>query len=77
MLIMCIKFDNIIIIILATRSLKEQCTAIIISALMEQKSLEPDQLHVRLPHYVPPTVKHYITHIFKMQTMPPSEQETA
>ena len=46
-------------------SLKEMCTSVIMSALLQQRSLDPDQLHVRFPDYAPPSVKHYLTHHFK------------
>ena len=49
-------------------SLKEVCTSVIMSALLQQRSLDPDQLHVRLPDYVPPSVKRYLTHHFKALT---------
>ena len=49
-------------------SLKERCVSVIIMALLQQKSLHSDQLPDRLPHYVPPTVKRYITHAFKAHT---------
>lgn len=49
-------------------SLKELCTSVIMSALLKQSSLEPDQLLVKLPDYVPPSVKHYLTERFSIIT---------
>lgn len=40
------------------QSLQELCMAIIRSALLEHKSLEPEQL--KIPDYVPTRLKHYI-----------------
>ena len=54
------------------RSLKEQCTSAIVSVLLQQTPLEPDQLHVRLPDYVPPRVKCSITDAFMQGTHPPT-----
>ena len=52
------------------RSLMEQCTSAIMCALLQQcGSLKPEQLHVRLPDYVPTTVKHTLTHTFKAHTL--------
>ena len=42
--------------------MKEQTTSVIMSALLQQRSLEPSQLYARLPSNVPPTVKRYIIH---------------
>ena len=55
-------------------SLQQLSISVIMSALMEQRSLEPDQLHVRLPCYVPPRFKSSIVDSFKAHTFwhPPS-----
>ena len=36
------------------RSLKEQCTSVIVCGLLEQWALDADQVPARLPDYVPP-----------------------
>lgn len=50
------------------RSLGDMCTSVVMSALLQQRCLDPDQLQVRLPDYVPPRVKHLIIHNFKAHT---------
>ena len=46
------------------------------SALLDQKlSQEADQLHKRLPRYVPTAIKNSLTHLFKVHTSPPLPQE--
>ena len=45
------------------------------SALLQQRPLEPDQLHVRLPDYVPPTVKRSLTRTLKALTHMQSDVE--
>ena len=69
---MNLDFDNLTCALFLTtgpRSLKEQCTSAIILVLLQQKSLEPDQIHVRLPDYVPPRVKSSITDMFRAHTL--------
>ena len=39
---------------------------VIVSALLQQRSLDPDQPNVRLPHYVPPRCKTTIARHLKM-----------
>ena len=57
---------------LGVRRLKDICTARILSALLEQRPLlEADQLHTRIPNYVPTTVRDSITCLFKAYTSPP------
>ena len=58
----CMKFTLFIPTCLGTESLKERSTSVIMSALLQQKSLELSHLYARLPCYVPPTVKRYIIH---------------
>ena len=49
------------------RSLKQLCLSVITSALLEhRRSLEPDQLHARLPDYVPPRDKQLIIHKYSV-----------
>lgn len=55
------------IITLDVSSLKWLCTSVIMSALLQQRSLEPDRLQARLPDYLPPRTKQYITRHFKTQ----------
>ena len=62
-------------------SLKEQCTSVITSALLQHTLLEPDKLSAKLPDYVPTSVRCSITDIYKAQTYqlakPFSAQEIA
>ena len=47
----------------------------IVRALLQQRSLDSDQLQDTLPDYVPPTLKHSILHHFKthtLQLLPPT-----
>lgn len=48
-------------------SLREQSLSVIVSALTQQGSLEPDQLHVRLPDYVPSRCKTAVAHRLEAQ----------
>ena len=52
------------------RSLKEQCTSVIVGGLLEQWALDAKQVPTRLPDYVPPTIKHFITSSYKEQKAP-------
>ena len=45
-------------------SLIKWCTRVIMSALLQQQSLKPDELQDRLPHYVPTRLKDYLSHCF-------------
>ena len=56
----------------AIKSLKEMSMSIITSALLQQRSLEPDQLQDRLPGYVPPRDKQAITNRLKALLDPQS-----
>ena len=46
--------------------MREQCMAVIMSALLLQWSVRPDQLHDTLPNYVPTTVKQSIIDALKV-----------
>ena len=43
------------------------------SALLQQKALEPDQLETRLPEYVPTAIKSSLTHTYEVHTMPKAQ----
>ena len=52
---------------IGAKSLNQVCLSVITSALLEhRRSLEPDQLHVRLPDYVPPRDKQLVIYKYKM-----------
>lgn len=53
--------NNFIVITSGVMPLQQLSMSAIISALLQQRSLEPDQLQVTLPGYVPPRIKHSIT----------------
>ena len=56
------KLLSLAILYVGVRSLQELCSLVIVSSLLEQKSLELELLHSRLPDYVPPTLKKSISH---------------
>ena len=53
---------------IGTESLKEKSASVIMSTLLQQRSLELNQLYGSLPCYVPPTVKRYIIHQYVVIT---------
>ena len=59
-------------------SLKELCVCVIVRALLQQRSLDSDQLQDTLPDYVPTTLKECIVRAYKTNThqlpiiLPPS-----
>ena len=57
------------IVVTGVMSLKELCVCVIVRALLQQRSLDSDQLQDTLPDYVPPTLKHSILHHFKTHTL--------
>ena len=52
------------------RSLKEQCTSMVVCGLLEQWALDADQVPTRLPDYVPPTIKHFIASRYRAHKTP-------
>ena len=54
------------------RSLQERCMSVIVSALVEQRSRDPDELCSRLPDYVPTVTRSDITDSLWTKWIPPS-----
>ena len=65
------------VLVPGVRSLKEQCTSVIVCGLLEQWALESDQVPARLPDYVPPTIKHFIASRYKAHKTPKCDREAA
>ena len=58
------------VLVPGVRSLKEQCTSVIVCGLLEQWALDADQVTARLPDYVPPTIKHFIASRYRAHKTP-------
>lgn len=50
------------------KSLRDLCMEVVLLATLQQL-LEPEQLHLKLPNYVPPTVQTSIVRAFQAQTV--------
>ena len=58
------------VLVPGVRSLKEQCTSVVVCGLLEQWALDADQVPARLPDYVPPTIKHFIASRYRAHKTP-------
>ena len=50
---------------IGVQSLQELCSEVIKCCLLQQRLLEPNHLHTKLPDYVPTRLKHSIIRHFK------------